>query len=110
MAMIKAVTECEEEAEIDARKGQRNQQDKDSANMNRHDKRRQWGGQAGQSSQGSQQEGGGSSTAWTPKRRAWAAKGYEDLLRDDSEEDREQGQGGWGSRWNYDKNKEGKKY
>eukprot|EP00972_Heterocapsa_arctica_P051457 7568934-Heterocapsa_arctica.AAC.1 len=62
--MIKAATELEEETEIDERKGQMNQRDRDGTNADTYDKKRSWGKLAGQSSQGSQPEGGGSSTTW----------------------------------------------
>eukprot|EP00972_Heterocapsa_arctica_P115991 16450821-Heterocapsa_arctica.AAC.1 len=39
MAMIKATTELEEETEIDARKGQTNQRDRDGTNTDTHDKK-----------------------------------------------------------------------
>eukprot|EP00972_Heterocapsa_arctica_P055055 8119343-Heterocapsa_arctica.AAC.1 len=47
-------------------------------------------------SQSSQQEKASSPTGWTtPKKAGWAAEGYEDLLKEDSDGDAGKGQDGW---------------
>eukprot|EP00972_Heterocapsa_arctica_P012648 1858726-Heterocapsa_arctica.AAC.1 len=95
MAMIKAAAETTEEAENETGK-ERGQGVK-----------RQWGSQASQSSR---YEETGTTAGWTtPRKKGWAAKGFERCLKEDSEEDGEQGQDSWTSR-KYGKGKGGKRY
>eukprot|EP00972_Heterocapsa_arctica_P054779 8074447-Heterocapsa_arctica.AAC.1 len=89
MAMIRAATEDEEEE----RRENIKEQDQPG--------QRQW------SAQHSQQEKPSSSREWsTPKRKAWAAKGFEGML--DSDEDAGKGQGHWTGR-KYGKGKGGRR-
>ncbi len=81
MIMIKVAMEDEEETENEAKKEQE------------YGRKRQWAPQS------SQQEKPSSSRGWTtPKKTGWAAKGYENLLKEDSDEDVGKGQDSWTGR------------